>query len=257
MAPLTQPIDGGPEPGAVAYGGGSLWRDSLANVLRQRNAVTGLTILLFFVLIALFADQIAQHDPTRCSWGPRRARRSSLLLHSHAQLPDRSAGALVRDRRQRPGRVQPGRPWSARLASYRIPDRWLRDRDWDADRAIAGFAGGMTDNVLMRLMDILLAFPALLLAIAIVNVLGSGLLNTTRSSGGSESSCAATSRRRSTPRRAAGSIRAASCGPSWVGRSCVRARCRNSSSSVGRARRAITPARATSGATTEQPASPN
>jgi len=43
--------------------------------------------------------------------------------------------------------------------------------------ALAGYAGGKLDNLLMRIMDVLLAFPALLLAIAIVTVLGSGLLN--------------------------------------------------------------------------------
>jgi len=43
--------------------------------------------------------------------------------------------------------------------------------------AVAGFVGGWIDNVLMRLMDVLLAFPSLLLAIAIVTVIGPGLLN--------------------------------------------------------------------------------
>jgi peptide/nickel transport system permease protein len=42
---------------------------------------------------------------------------------------------------------------------------------------LAGFIGGRADNVIMRLMDVLLAFPALLLAIAIVAVLGPGLQN--------------------------------------------------------------------------------
>jgi peptide/nickel transport system permease protein len=42
---------------------------------------------------------------------------------------------------------------------------------------VAGFFGGRTDNVLMRLMDVLLAFPSLLLAIAVVTVLGPGLIN--------------------------------------------------------------------------------
>lgn len=41
--------------------------------------------------------------------------------------------------------------------------------------AIAGFAGGRTDNLTMRTLDIVLAFPSLILAIAIVTVLGSGL----------------------------------------------------------------------------------
>jgi peptide/nickel transport system permease protein len=43
--------------------------------------------------------------------------------------------------------------------------------------AVAGYVGGWVDNVLMRFMDVLLAFPALLLAIAIVTVLGQGLIN--------------------------------------------------------------------------------
>ncbi len=43
--------------------------------------------------------------------------------------------------------------------------------------AIAGYLGGWLDNVIMRVMDVLLAFPALLLAIAIVAVLGPGLIN--------------------------------------------------------------------------------
>ena len=43
--------------------------------------------------------------------------------------------------------------------------------------AIAGYAGGWSDNILMRLMDIVLSFPSLLLAIAIVTVLGSSLIN--------------------------------------------------------------------------------
>jgi len=43
--------------------------------------------------------------------------------------------------------------------------------------AVAGFIGGWTDNIIMRLMDVLLAFPGLLLSIAIVAVLGPCLIN--------------------------------------------------------------------------------
>ncbi len=42
--------------------------------------------------------------------------------------------------------------------------------------AIAGYAGGRIDTLIMRLMDVLLVFPALILAIAIVTVVGPGLL---------------------------------------------------------------------------------
>jgi peptide/nickel transport system permease protein len=43
---------------------------------------------------------------------------------------------------------------------------------------IAGYFSGWSDNIIMRLMDILLAFPAILLAISIVAVRGPGLTNT-------------------------------------------------------------------------------
>jgi ABC-type dipeptide/oligopeptide/nickel transport system permease subunit len=43
--------------------------------------------------------------------------------------------------------------------------------------ALAGYLGGWVDNVIMRFMDVLLAFPSLLLAIAIVTILGPGLIN--------------------------------------------------------------------------------
>ncbi len=42
---------------------------------------------------------------------------------------------------------------------------------------IAGFAGGVVDALVMRLMDIMLALPTLLLAIAVVAILGPGLFN--------------------------------------------------------------------------------
>ena len=46
-----------------------------------------------------------------------------------------------------------------------------------ADRRLSGFLGGRTDNGLMRVMDMVLAFPALLLAIVMVTILGQSLTN--------------------------------------------------------------------------------
>jgi len=42
--------------------------------------------------------------------------------------------------------------------------------------AVSGYAGGLFDNVLMRLMDSVLAFPAILLALVLVAILGQGLI---------------------------------------------------------------------------------
>jgi peptide/nickel transport system permease protein len=43
--------------------------------------------------------------------------------------------------------------------------------------AIAGYVGGIADSIIMRLMDIMLAFPTILLALVIVAVIGPGLMN--------------------------------------------------------------------------------
>src|SRR5215475_9733166 len=45
--------------------------------------------------------------------------------------------------------------------------------------SLAGFAGGWVDAIVMRATEVLLAFPYLLLAIAVVSALGTGVLNTT------------------------------------------------------------------------------
>lgn len=43
--------------------------------------------------------------------------------------------------------------------------------------AVAGYVGGAVDNIIMRLMDIMLAFPTILLALVIVVIIGPGLFN--------------------------------------------------------------------------------
>lgn len=43
--------------------------------------------------------------------------------------------------------------------------------------AVSGYVGGWFDNIVMRFMDVILAFPSFLLAIAIITVLGRGLQN--------------------------------------------------------------------------------
>src|SRR3990172_8729622 len=47
----------------------NLWRDTLGSILRQRSALVGLIILSVLVLTAIFASQIATHNPNETLLG--------------------------------------------------------------------------------------------------------------------------------------------------------------------------------------------
>ena len=84
-----------------------------------------------------------------------------------------SGRALVRHRQHRPRRVLPGRLRRPHLAAGRLP----RHRAWRSSSAlvlgaIAGFAGGWTDSLIMRFTDIFLAIPYIILAIAVATIFG-------------------------------------------------------------------------------------
>jgi peptide/nickel transport system permease protein len=154
-----------------------LWRDTLRNVLRQRSALAGLTVLLLLLLIAIFAPFVTG-DPTQAVIGiepsaiPRLAPCVHLLGCPAAQ-PEHFMG-LDGNGRDVLTRVVNGARIDLEVGFLTVGFAIVVGT---IIGSIAGYAGGMTDNVLMRLMDVVLAFPSLLLAIAIVTVLGAGLIN--------------------------------------------------------------------------------
>ena len=155
----------------------SLLRDTLANVLRQRNAVVGLTMITFLVLVAVFADVIAPYQPNQDFIGqgggvPREGPCVHLL--GCPATEQQHLFGLDANGRDVFSRVVHGARVSLQVGILTVGFAIVVG---SAIGAVAGYMSGMVDNVLMRLMDVVLAFPALLLAIAIVGVLGSGLLN--------------------------------------------------------------------------------
>ena len=156
----------------------SIWRDTLGNLLHQRNAIFGGAILIFFVAVAVFADQIATHDPTGVLIGVEDGAKKLAppcihVLGCPETEPQHYFGidGNVRDVFSR---VVHGTRISLRIGFLTVGFAIVIGT---LIGSLAGYAGGKIDNLLMRLMDVLLAFPALLLAIAIVTVLGTGLLN--------------------------------------------------------------------------------
>jgi ABC-type dipeptide/oligopeptide/nickel transport system permease subunit len=162
--------------------GAGIWRDTLGNLLRQRSAIIGLIILTGLFLVALFADVIATHPPNQSMLelgeDVSRQRPETLapcvhLLGCPEAQPQHLFGldGLTRDVFSR---VVHGSRISLFVGFVTVGFAIVIGAVLGA---IAGFFGGRSDNVTMRLMDVVLSFPSLLLAIVIVTVLGPGLLN--------------------------------------------------------------------------------
>lgn len=155
----------------------SIWRDTWQRLLRRRSAVAGLIILGLLTLVALFAPFIATHDPELPLIGienvKKRAAPCIHLLGCPTEQPQHLLGVdgNVRDLFSR---IVYGAQLSLAIGFTTVTFAILIGTFLGA---ISGYVGGWTDNIIMRLMDVLLAFPQLILAIAIVTVLGPGLEN--------------------------------------------------------------------------------
>lgn len=156
----------------------SLWRDTLGSVLRQRSAVIGLVILGIFVFVGVFAPVIATHDPDQVLLGvedgvKKRAAPCIHLLGCPADQPEHFFGTDG-NFRDVFSRVVYGTRTSLPIGFAAVGFAIVLGT---LIGAVAGYAAGSADNVLMRAMDVVLAFPSLLLAIAIVISLGTSYIN--------------------------------------------------------------------------------
>ena len=159
------------------YRANSLWRLMLRRVFRQRSAIIGMVVLGFLVLVALLAPVITSYGPEKVLIGLEPVRKRAApcihLLGCPEDQPQHLMGidGNVRDEFSR---VVYGTRVSLFIGftttGFAIVVGVVLG-------AISGYAGGWVDNVIMRLLDVVMAFPSLLLAIAIVNVLGRGLQN--------------------------------------------------------------------------------
>nr|WP_188261744.1 dipeptide ABC transporter ATP-binding protein [Azospirillum tabaci] len=132
--------------------------------MRNRLAALGLVLLTLIVLAALAAPILPLADP-------------DAIDPARRLLPPFSAGAWL-------GTDTLGRDvlarlvWGTRLSlGVGVAASLLAALVGSAIGLVAGYAGGRTDGVLMRGIDVLMAFPYLLLALAVVAALGPGLLN--------------------------------------------------------------------------------
>ncbi|WP_264842432.1 nickel transporter permease [Caldinitratiruptor microaerophilus] len=141
---------------------GALWR-GLRRVLRHRGAMVGGTIVLALVLVALLAPVLSPYDPYK----------NDLARIARPPGPGHLLGTdeLGRDMLTR-------LMYGARLSLLvGVTSVGLALVAGTAVGAVSGYLGGWLDLLTMRVIDIMLAFPSTLLAIAITAILGPSLTN--------------------------------------------------------------------------------
>jgi ABC-type dipeptide/oligopeptide/nickel transport system permease subunit len=166
------------DPTLVQGRSASLLRDTVRGILRQRSAQAGVVILAFLLLLAIFADVVApfgsEQDLRYPPVGEQVNRLASPCLHvlgCAATSPQHLFG-VDGNFFDVFSRVVYGARISLFVGFVTVGFAIVLGT---LIGAVAGYAGGWVDNLFMRLMDVVLSFPSLILAIAIVTVIGSGL----------------------------------------------------------------------------------
>jgi len=135
----------------------------LRRLLADRLAALGFLLLAGFILIGVFAPYLAPHDPVAVELGQR-------LLPSSEVYPLGAdhLGRCVLSRLIWGTRVSLSTSFLVLITIMGISIPY---------GMLAGWCGGRVDNLLMRLVDILLAFPRLIFALVIAGMLGPSLTN--------------------------------------------------------------------------------
>ncbi len=142
----------------------SLWRDAWRRLLSNRLARLGMAISIFFLAMAAFVPLVFPYDAKTDSDLVNQLKEPS---PEHPMGTDEQGRDVV-NRIAQGAQASLGVGLSSVLIAVTIGTLL---------GLIAGFAGHWIDLVLMFLMDIMLSFPGLLLAIAVVALVGPGLRN--------------------------------------------------------------------------------
>jgi peptide/nickel transport system permease protein len=137
----------------------SVWR----TISRQKLALTGALLVLFFAVVAIVGPSLAPFGPTE-------------QFSADRLKPPGGAYLLGTDEFGRDiySRLLYGAQISFQVGAIAVG---LAGAFGIAFGLIAGYKGGWIDNVLTLVMDVIFAFPAILLAIAIISLLGNDLTN--------------------------------------------------------------------------------
>ena len=141
----------------------SFWFKAFHQIIRNTRAILGFSVLFVLILAAVFADQITPYDPYKVNY-------------SNFKQPPSAEHFIGTDELGRDGfsRLIYGARISL-LVGFSVSS--ISVTIGVALGAISGYFGGIADMIIMRVVDLLIAFPFLVLAIALVAVFGPSLFN--------------------------------------------------------------------------------
>ena len=145
------------------------WADTLRRVVNTRAAVAGGVIVGTFVVLAIFAPTLAPYDPLKGRLGER-------------LQPPGAAHWLGTDELGRDllSRILHGARITIQVQVAAVSLALVVGL---ALGLTAGYVGRWPDLVIMRVMDVMMAFPGIFLALAIIAALGTGLVNVVLAAG--------------------------------------------------------------------------
>lgn len=159
---------GSPAPGARSLAAGVVLPESsrqrfFRRLRQQRLVLVMICVLLGLIMLAIFAPVIAPHDPTTTDTANRFAGPSVNHWLGQDELGRDVASRLIFGSRIS---IIAAVQAVALAVAIGVPIG-----------LVSGYFGGTVDVFLMRVNDAIMSFPALILAIAIVGILGPGLRN--------------------------------------------------------------------------------
>ena len=162
---MTDPVAGGGTMNPHLEMLGAFW----ASFSENKGAVAGLVFMVVLVLVAIFAPLVAPHAPDVQN-------RDALLVPPFWEAGGSLTYILGTDAvgRDMLSRLIYGSRYSLFIGLFVVT---LALAAGVTLGTLSGYLGGWVDTVVMRVMDVVLAFPGLLLALVLVAILGPGLMN--------------------------------------------------------------------------------
>ena len=141
----------------------NLWKDAWKRLLRNKLAVFGLILVIFFLFLAIFADVLAPYAYDKQYLQDANKGPSAQYLLGNDPLGRDILSRLI---------------YGARVSMIiGLGSQIIVLLIGVPLGAIAGYYGGKIELVLMRIVDVMYAFPTLLFVILLMTMLGAGMLN--------------------------------------------------------------------------------